>query len=139
MIRRRASLDHVPEPPSLAGDYESAASEPGADQVTAVDKPVVPVAPLETVAITHTIADGDTLEDLAEEHLGSRLRWTEIYNANPEILDDPEVLPLGVTIVILPRLQPSTSPPVTAADGLVPVSSRDLQRFRDPSPTESLD
>ena len=136
-----ATLDNVTQPPSLAGDYEVATNDPlklaGESDPEAVagsstdGRPLNTDTPLQSVAITHQISDGDTLEDLAETHLGSRLRWTEIYNANPEILDNPEVLPIGVTIVILPRLRPSSPTQVTTSDSLVPVSKSDLRRFRD--------
>ncbi len=45
---------------------------------------------------TYTIADGDTLYDIAEEKLGSGLRWTEIQSANPGI--DPSRLKVGTKI-----------------------------------------
>jgi nucleoid-associated protein YgaU len=90
----------------------------------------VAATPPRSVAITHKIVDGDTLEALAEVHLGSRSRWTEIYNANPEILDNPEVLPLGVTIVILPGIRPSRPANSPETEALVPVLGSDLLKFR---------
>lgn len=141
-LHARAALDRSVQPPALADAYKSAtvAPLPGPNGLrthgglsTTSGEPVgdaffAATNPLPPVAITHTITDGDTLETLAEKHLGSRLRWTEIYNANPEILDDPEVLPVGVTIVILPGIQPSTASDET--ESLIPVSRSDLQQFR---------
>ncbi len=139
-----ASLDDVTQPPALAGAYET-------DPAVAVKDARIPpesgdrsrttqtikdafttaaATRLHSVAITHKIIDGDTLEALAEAHLGSRSRWTEIYNANPELLDNPEVLPLGVTIVILPGIRQSTPLRSDETELLVPVRGSDLLKFR---------
>ena len=45
---------------------------------------------------TYTIQEGDTLYDIAEDRLGSGLRWTEIQSANPGL--DPSRLQVGKTI-----------------------------------------
>lgn len=143
-VNSRAVLDRIAEPPALDGAYQPAGESPlpGANGLResggppptsgepADSAPPPTTAPPRSVAITHVIADGDTLEALAEKHLGSRLRWTEIYNANPEILDDPEVLPVGVTIVILPGVRPSTAANIDDAELLVPIRGSDLQKFR---------
>ena len=60
---------------------------------------------------THTIVDGDTLAALAERYLGSADRAVEIYEANRDLLEDPEVLPIGVELKIPPesdRTEPSS-------------------------------
>ena len=44
------------------------------------------------------IREGDTLYDLADQHLGSNSRWSEIKNANPGL--DPGRLPVGKKILI---------------------------------------
>jgi phage tail protein X len=140
-ITSPASLDNITQPPALAGTYDSttAATFVGTGVPRGSDghsgtTPGAPMAvaatPPRSVAITHKIVDGDTLEALAEVHLGSRSRWTEIYNANPEILDNPEVLPLGVTIVILPGIRPSRPANSPETEALVPVLGSDLLKFR---------
>jgi len=138
-VHTLASLDDLTQPPALAGSYDPAASiaaqpagrpaEGGRPRPANADSRTMSALP-ESVALTHKIVDGDTLEALAERHLGSRSRWTEIYNANPEVLDNPEVLPLGATIVILPGIRPSALPSFTVTDGLVPVLDSDLLKFR---------
>lgn len=60
---------------------------------------------------THTIRDGDTLPRLAQRYLGDPARGGEILNANPSVLSDPEVLPIGAEIVI-----PREDPPAKQAD-----------------------
>jgi nucleoid-associated protein YgaU len=48
----------------------------------------------------HRIADGDNLQSLAEEYLGSADRYEEIYDANRDVLSSPDLLPIGVEILI---------------------------------------
>jgi len=143
-ITSPASLDNITQPPALAGAYgpittiapvetgilRGSDGRSGTTRAAQGDSPAV-VTPQRSVAITHKIVDGDSLEALAEVHLGSRSRWTEIYNANPEILDNPEVLPLGATIMILPELRPSMPASSQETESLVPVRGSDLLRFRE--------
>ncbi|MEN6451915.1 MAG: hypothetical protein ABFC96_15605 [Thermoguttaceae bacterium] len=51
---------------------------------------------------THRIVDGDTLAGLAERYLGSAARANEIFAANRDVLLDPKLLPIGVTLRIPP-------------------------------------
>ncbi len=48
----------------------------------------------------HKIVDGDTLADLAARYLGSAARAMEIFQANRDVLADPELLPIGVELKI---------------------------------------
>lgn len=43
----------------------------------------------------HRIVDGDTLRDLAARYLGDESRYLEIYEANRDLLRQPDLLPLG--------------------------------------------
>lgn len=54
----------------------------------------------------HRIVDGDTLKNLAERYLGSPALAIEIYEANRSVLSDPQLLPIGVEIVIPLRPTP---------------------------------
>jgi nucleoid-associated protein YgaU len=53
----------------------------------------------------HKVADGDTLRALAHRYLGNADRSGEIYEANRDVLPNPEVLPIGVELKIPPRRQ----------------------------------
>jgi nucleoid-associated protein YgaU len=53
---------------------------------------------------TYTLRDGDTLESLAERFLGIPSRAGEIFEANRAVLSAPDLLPVGVAIVIPPRV-----------------------------------
>jgi len=64
-----------------------------------------PVPPCEKPAL-HKIRDGDTLSALAQRYLGAAARAGEIFDANRDILSNPELLPIGVELKIPPREQP---------------------------------
>jgi nucleoid-associated protein YgaU len=49
---------------------------------------------------TYRIRDGDTLEKIAERLLGSRERAGELFEANRALLSRPDLLPVGITIMI---------------------------------------
>jgi nucleoid-associated protein YgaU len=59
----------------------------------------------------YKLRDGDTLEALAEHWLGSRDRAGEIFEANRDSLKSPDLLPVGLTITIPPRLSPDELEP----------------------------
>ena len=61
---------------------------------------------------TYRLRDGDTLERLAERFLGDRGRGEEIFAANRHLLARPDVLPVGIEIVIPPRQTASELEPV---------------------------
>jgi nucleoid-associated protein YgaU len=48
----------------------------------------------------HRIVEGDTLQQLAESYLGNRDRYLELYEANDDVLFHPQLLPIGVEIVV---------------------------------------
>lgn len=48
----------------------------------------------------HQVADGDTLESIAERYFGSALHADDIRRANSEALSNPRVLPIGIELVI---------------------------------------
>ena len=56
----------------------------------------------------HKIIDGDSLALLAERYLGSASRAMEIYEANRNVLAQPEILPIGVELKIPRADQAST-------------------------------
>lgn len=51
----------------------------------------------------HFVVDGDSLEKLAGRYLDDPQRAGEIYEANREQLASPELLPIGVELVIPDR------------------------------------
>lgn len=63
----------------------------------------------------HVVRDGDTLGGLAERYYGDVRRYQELYDANAAQLANPDVLPIGATLVIPPPAggpsSPTTDPP----------------------------
>ncbi len=55
----------------------------------------------------YRLRDGDSLEWIAERHLGSRERAEELFAANRDVLERPDLLPVGATIKLPPR-EPSS-------------------------------
>ena len=53
-------------------------------------------------AVTHEIVDGDTLERISRRHYGEAYRADVLYEENRDVLDRPDILPLGVKIRIPP-------------------------------------
>ncbi len=92
----------VDQPPPLPDEYQPlfqpAHASHLAGAVAAMPAADTKPAPLRH----HTIHDGDTLESLALRYLGDSARAQEIFAANRNVLSDPEVLPIGVKIVIPP-------------------------------------
>lgn len=67
-------------------------------------------------AATHIVEKGDNLSKLAEEYLGSRLKWREIYEANKDQISDPNSIYVGQELVI-----PGTEELATPVDPDAPV------------------
>jgi nucleoid-associated protein YgaU len=59
---------------------------------------------------THVIQSGDSLSTIAAHYLGSQGRFQELYDANRDVLTDPNRLPLGATIVIPPKNKIASKP-----------------------------
>lgn len=69
-------------------------------------------------ARTLTVEAGDTLWDLADEHLGDPQRWDEIHAANSDLITDPDEIDIGWTLAI-------------------PANPRSPETGTDPGPTTS--
>ena len=46
----------------------------------------------------HTVVAGDTLSKIAKAHLGDAGRYMEIFNANTDILSNPDQIKVGQTL-----------------------------------------
>lgn len=73
----------------------------------------------------HRVADGDTLESIAQQYFGSALRADEIRRANTETLPNPNVLPIGIELVI-PNLNESGPTTTNAALPSAPKQNKTL-------------
>ncbi len=49
----------------------------------------------EVVEQTYTVEKGDTLSRIAKQHLGDANAWKKIFEANRDVLDDPDKIQPG--------------------------------------------
>jgi nucleoid-associated protein YgaU len=118
--RRTFELTNLAPPPPLPIAFQPVtASEPPAasDWRPISRQPPAPprsAAPLEAARRprTYRLRDGDTLENVAERYLGSAARAMEIFEANREVLARPDLLPVGKTITIPPKLPADDLQPI---------------------------
>ena len=59
-----------------------------------------PVEPEPAAKTTYTVVKGDCLWKIAKKFLGDGKRWAEIYAANKDAIKNPNMIPLGLTLVI---------------------------------------
>ncbi|MFV1964285.1 MAG: LysM peptidoglycan-binding domain-containing protein [Pirellulaceae bacterium] len=98
----RLALRYEPVPPrpyELASPF-SLAPEPGIARSRISEQHESSSERSEPIQIRHRIVDGDTLKGLARKYLGDRTRAMEIFEANRDVLEDPEILPLGEALMI---------------------------------------
>jgi len=65
---------------------------------------------LKTKPFTYSVGeaqDGGTLSGLAKLVYGDKKMWIQIYEANRDVVSDPNVLPYGMTLTIPPSHQPA--------------------------------
>lgn len=72
------------------------------DEIPVVEPepPVEPEVPAEPVVKTYTVKSGDSLWHIAAEQLGSGLKWKEVYEANKDVIKDPNLIYVGQKLVI---------------------------------------
>ncbi len=131
-----ADLAAQTKPPALPDQYhplfKPALAADNSGRVVPLDgQPAPPRKPVKK----HTIHDGDTLESLAVRYLGDAQRAGDILAANRDVLSDPQLLPIGVAIVIPPNAaaaagDPADSTVVDDAPRLVPLPTDGFRRGR---------
>jgi nucleoid-associated protein YgaU len=98
---RVVDLANLAPPPALPVSFQPAAASPPANDWR--PEPLTGPARPAAKPRAYRIRDGDTLEKIAERLLGDRQRAAEIFEANREVLAQPDLLPVGVTILLPPR------------------------------------
>ncbi len=56
--------------------------------------------PAKSAARTYTVVKGDTLSKIAKSMYGNANQWRKIYEANTDLLTDPDVIHLGQVLKI---------------------------------------
>ena len=128
------SVERCEPPPQLAESYSSRwSSSPEAGGRNGLGGNPPPTA-APRPARTHKIVDGDTLQEIARQYLGSASLAGEIFEANRTRLSDPALLPIGVELTIPSGVRRTvTTPGSPVRQPLVPVAPRGRSAGRDQS------
>jgi nucleoid-associated protein YgaU len=134
-LRVQEEVSALTKPPALADQYrplyKPVATTDNSGRVLPLGKQPTPSTKPHK---RHTIHDGDTLESLAVRYLGDSQRAAEILELNRNVLSDPELLPIGMTIVIPPAepAGPADRTDATAGEtsSLVPLPTDGFRRGR---------
>jgi nucleoid-associated protein YgaU len=103
-------LDRHESPPQLAESYPETGRAGSARWGVSMDMLLPVASPRDDSDRVHKVVDGDTLAALAERYLGSAARAGEIFEANRDVLHDPELLPIGAELKMPPRTGPDQLP-----------------------------
>jgi phage tail protein X len=108
------ALNELISPPALPVSFQpssttGASSDWRPEPLLRLPRPKAPPRP-------YRLRDGDTLERIADRLLGNRQRASEIFELNRGLLSQPDLLPVGATIMLPPRessedLEPVRSQP----------------------------
>jgi nucleoid-associated protein YgaU len=75
--------------------------KPGAQQQSAGQAQSMPQpTPAKASMKTYTVQSGDTLSEIAKRELGSANKYMEIFNANRDLLNDPNKIQPGQVLKI---------------------------------------
>ncbi len=107
---RQSDLANLAPPPALPVSFQPTSSEPPRDWRP---EPLARPAPIAKPR-PYRLRDGDTLEKIADRLLGDRSRAAEIFELNRSLISQPDLLPVGVTILLPPRQSTGQLEPVTA-------------------------
>ncbi len=73
--------------------------------------PTVPLAPETPAFKDYTVKKGDSLSRIAKKHLGSANYSNEIFEANRNVLSNPDALRIGMTLKVpVPKAEETPSP-----------------------------
>lgn len=106
-------------PAAITATAEPVAEEPVAGVEAATE------AEVEAAPLMVTVERGDTLWDLAAQHLGDPERWPEIFDANRSRIEDPDEIDVGWQLAVpAPVAELATPTPAvgTNMQGFVPES-----------------
>ncbi|MGI9039081.1 MAG: LysM peptidoglycan-binding domain-containing protein [Gemmatimonadota bacterium] len=65
----------------------------------AMPPPAPDLAPAPS-AQTHTVRAGETLGGIARQYYGTPGAWRRIYEANSDVIDNPDAVPVGAELTI---------------------------------------
>jgi nucleoid-associated protein YgaU len=106
----------VADTPSIASDAPARNTNVWADLLS--EPPILLQDRQEGRRVYHTVKAGQTLSDIATEHLGSAGRWREVRDANPDKVTEQGWVREGVRLIIPltePQADTTDVPPVSPA------------------------
>lgn len=86
--------------------------------------------------VVHRVKDGDTLPQLAARYLGDPHRFMEIFEANRHVLASPDLLPIGVELIIPRRVSAEPGSPQSLGAPLGASSGSEVGTPVPPRPTD---
>ena len=101
----RPSLEDLGPPPEMPISFSPARLDAPPGEFVPRNTPRPDWSEKQMQPRSYTLRDGDTLEDLADRFLGTQSRASEIFEANRAVLSAPDLLPVGIAIVIPPRVR----------------------------------
>ncbi|TKS55148.1 LysM peptidoglycan-binding domain-containing protein [Luteimonas yindakuii] len=87
--RVRGSVDSTEEP-ARGADFGSVSSSVGSTEAVLDER-------------SHTVAKGENLSRISKQYYGSANHWKDIFEANRDLLDDPDMIQPGQVLRIPPR------------------------------------
>jgi nucleoid-associated protein YgaU len=101
LLQQPTELTNLVPPPTLPVSFQPSTVSPDSSDwrpgpVARLPRPKVQPRP-------YRLRDGDTLERIAERLLGNVQRAGDIFELNRGLLSRPDLLPVGVTIMLPPR------------------------------------
>jgi len=93
-LARPATAVAAPLPTTVVPQIDLPAAPPSARAPSAAPTVVAPTASLPSEP-TYVVQRGDSLWAIAETHLGTGFRWTEIHDLNRDLIADPDVICTG--------------------------------------------
>jgi nucleoid-associated protein YgaU len=85
-------------------DEKPPGSKPDFSNVQSGGSSTAPAAPPPTVTIasgkTHVVVKGDSLSKIAKREYGDANKWRTIYEANKDLVNDPDLIYPGQTLKI---------------------------------------
>ncbi|MBD9437897.1 LysM peptidoglycan-binding domain-containing protein [Pseudoxanthomonas sp. PXM03] len=98
---KKADFSDVKEGFATSGEVKQAPDFSNVKEGFAVSGQMEDVTPV--TETTYTVEKGDTLSKIAKEHLGSANAWKQIFEANRDVIDDPDRIFPGQVIKLPPK------------------------------------
>ncbi len=114
-------LDHLAE--STPASAPAGGAESSESNHSNAGRPAADMVDLNAPQQTHKVVDGDTLPQLAQQYLGRADRYLEIFEYNRDVLESPDVLPIGAELRMPSRFAAPAGDSATTKDAVPPAAT----------------